>query len=173
MVVSGSTLYGATFGDTGIYSGSPTIFSVNIDGSNLHSLQTYAGAPGSGSSALTLAGSELYGTTSSGGTDGRGTLFSMNLDGSNYQTLYSFDSTNEGGSQLTLIGSKLYGVGETGKRVRGAITAMAALVTRQQWASGRCILYYEATAQGGKEVSKDRSAWRRGIRKTKKPQGPE
>ncbi len=114
MVVSGSTLYGATFGDSGIYSGSPTIFSVNLDGSDLHSLHTYAGAPGSGSSALTLVGSELYGTTASGGTYGRGTLFSMNLDGSNYQTLYSFDSTNHGGSQLTLIGSKLFGTGETG-----------------------------------------------------------
>jgi uncharacterized repeat protein (TIGR03803 family) len=112
LISDGSKLYGTTVGQSGLYSGSPTIFSANLDGTNLHAIHTYAGLDGS--SPVTLVGSQLYGTTSTGGTNDRGTVFSMNLDGSNYQTLYSFDSSNAGGSQLTLIGSKLYGIGQTG-----------------------------------------------------------
>ncbi|HEY4309745.1 MAG TPA: choice-of-anchor tandem repeat GloVer-containing protein [Pirellulales bacterium] len=112
LVSDGSKLYGATFGQTGVYSGSPTIFSLNLDGTDLQAIHTFADL--SGSSPVTLVGSKLYGTTSSGGTDNRGTVFSMNLDGTGYQSLYSFDASNSGGSQLTLIGSKLYGIGQTG-----------------------------------------------------------
>ncbi|HEY1603636.1 MAG TPA: choice-of-anchor tandem repeat GloVer-containing protein [Pirellulales bacterium] len=112
LVSDGSKLYGTTVGQDGVYSGSPTIFSLNLDGSDLQPLHTYAGLDGS--SPVTLVGSKLYGTTSSDGANDRGTVFSMNLDGTGYQSLYSFDASNSGGSQLTLIGSKLYGIGETG-----------------------------------------------------------
>ena len=112
LVSDGSKLYGTTVGQTGVYSGSPTIYSVNLDGSDLHAIHTYAGLDGS--SPVTLVGSQLYGTTATGGVNDRGTVFSMNLDGSGYQSLYSFDASNLGGSQLTLIGSKLYGIGQTG-----------------------------------------------------------
>ena len=108
LTLDGSTLYGttATGGDA-----LGCIFSINTDGSNYQILHAFAspvdrgGYPGTG---LTLDGSTLYGTTTSGGANGAGSIFSIRTDGSDYQVLYSF--TNQSGiSGLTLVGSTLYG----------------------------------------------------------------
>jgi len=82
----------------------------------LHSFQTSNDGrqPAAG---LTLVGSTLYGTASTGGASGNGTVFSINSDGSNYQTLHSFQSTADGAvpyAGLTQVGSSLYGTASSG-----------------------------------------------------------
>jgi uncharacterized repeat protein (TIGR03803 family) len=64
-------------------------------------------------SPLLLAGSTLYGTTSSGGSNNFGTVFQINTDGSGYSVLHHFSNTPGDGyvplSGLILSGSTLYG----------------------------------------------------------------
>jgi uncharacterized repeat protein (TIGR03803 family) len=58
-----------------------------------------------------VSGSTLYGTASSGGTNGGGTVFAINTDGSGFTNLHSFqaaDGTNPVAG-LVLSGSTLYG----------------------------------------------------------------
>lgn len=82
--IAGTTLYGATyFGGT---NGEGTIFSMGIDGSSFKVLHTFsalvAGTNWDGASPngdLVLTGNALYGTTSSGGTNGTGTIFKLAL----------------------------------------------------------------------------------------------
>jgi uncharacterized repeat protein (TIGR03803 family) len=117
LVLSGSTLYGTTYGG-GVF-GNGTVFAVNIDGSGFTNLHSFTGGNGgSGPHAgLTLSGNTLYGTTSSGGTSSNGTLFVLNTDGSGFTTLYSFTGGSDGGdpqSDLVLFGNTLYGTANTG-----------------------------------------------------------
>jgi len=60
---------------------------------------------------LTLVGSNLFGTTDSGGSAGGGTVFSMNTPGSGFQVVHSFPGGEGDGplAELTLGGSTLYG----------------------------------------------------------------
>ena len=117
LVLSGSTLYGTTFG--GGVTGNGTVFAVNIDGSGFTNLHSFTGSNGgSGPHAgLTLSGNTLYGTTAGGGTSSNGTLFALNTDGSGFTTLYSFTRGSDGGdpqSDLVLFGNTLYGTANTG-----------------------------------------------------------
>jgi len=65
-------------------------------------------------SGLTLHNNMLYGTTTSGGTDGGGTLFSLNTDGSNFRILRYFNNTVTNGFRphgvLTISGEIIYGM---------------------------------------------------------------
>ena len=65
---------------------------------------------------LTLVGSTLYGTTTSGGNFGNGTVFSIADDGTNYKTVHSFaqDEGEDSFAPLTLVGSVLYGANYIG-----------------------------------------------------------
>ncbi len=62
--------------------------------------------------SLVLSGGILYGTTYSGGANGKGNIFSIHTDGSGYADLFDFNGTNgefpEG--TLTLAGTTLYGL---------------------------------------------------------------
>jgi len=79
------------------------------------------------SAGLILSGNMLYGTTSSGGTNGNGTVFAVHTDGTGFTTLHSFTAlsalsyqggtNNDGASPaagLVLSGNTLYGTAEYG-----------------------------------------------------------
>jgi uncharacterized repeat protein (TIGR03803 family) len=125
LVLSGNSVYGTT--GSGGAAGNGTVFRVNTDGSsftNLHNFTAvgFNGINGDGASplaGLVLSGNSLYGTASSGGTNGEGTVFAINTDGTGFRNLYSFTTTdpttgtNSDGSfpsaGLILSGSILYG----------------------------------------------------------------
>src|SRR5690348_10904569 len=99
LMLSGSTLYGTTYG--GGSSGSGTIFKVNTDGtafSVLHSFSalnfTTKGAINNDGAnpvaGLVLSGNTLYGAASAGGPWGEGTLFSIAIDGTGFTILHNF-----------------------------------------------------------------------------------
>jgi uncharacterized repeat protein (TIGR03803 family) len=117
LVLSGSTLYGTTFG--GGVTGNGTVFAVNIDGLGFTNLYSFTGGNGgSGPHAgLTLSGNTLYGTTAGGGTSSNGTLFALNTDDSGFTSLYSFIGGGDGAdpqADLILSGNTLYGTANTG-----------------------------------------------------------
>ena len=83
VVVDGSIVYG-TVGSV--------LYAMNTDGSNYHTIHSFnGGANGTSSSGdLTLIGSNLYGTSVSGGVGtNSGLVFSLNKDGSDYQVCCS------------------------------------------------------------------------------------
>src|ERR1039458_8956501 len=136
LILSGNTLYG-TASQGGSW-GSGTVFAVTTDGSdftNLHSFTAtsgsypnYTNSDGNNPSAgLILAGNTLYGTASSGGTNGNGAVFAINTDGTSFTNLHSFSAeatnslgrhTNSDGynpvANLILSGNTLYGTASEG-----------------------------------------------------------
>ena len=66
--------------------------------------------------AVILSGNRLYGTASSGGTNGSGTVFALNTDGSGYTNLHSFASGSSPNAVL-LVGNTLYGTTYAGNTV--------------------------------------------------------
>ena len=78
LTLSGSTLYGTTYG--GGSSDEGTIFSVNTNGTGFQTLATFTMANGARPYAgLTLIGSTLYGTTLYSGSSNAGTIFAYDL----------------------------------------------------------------------------------------------
>jgi uncharacterized repeat protein (TIGR03803 family) len=117
--LSGSTLYGMT--SQGSAANLGTVFRMNADGTGFSLLHSFDPAAGDGwapAGSLTLSGTTLYGTTSSGGAAGDGTVFKMNADGTGYGLLHSFAGGPDDGAgpvgTLTLVGSTLYGTTPTG-----------------------------------------------------------
>lgn len=127
LILIGQTLYGTTY--NGGVSGSGTVFSYDLDGmtlTNLHffsptSGNTYSNIDGANPRAvLCPAGSNLFGTTESGGTAGAGTVFAIQSDGTGFTNLHNFPAqdpvqlTNVDGSNplggVVLSGATLYGV---------------------------------------------------------------
>jgi uncharacterized repeat protein (TIGR03803 family) len=129
LALSGSTLYGVT--TTGGGNNLGTVFRVNTDGSGYTNLHVFAGLPDGRTpvGSLVLAGSTLYGTTTSGGSNNFGTVFKVNTDGSGYSILHSFPSTSpaatDDGSNpfgpLILSGSTLYGTTAFGNHSNGTV----------------------------------------------------
>jgi uncharacterized repeat protein (TIGR03803 family) len=112
LVPLAGALYGITLnGD----SGQGTVFRVGIDGAGFQVLHTFRAADDGDNpcGSLTAVGSQLHGTTSSGGTTGKGVAFRMSTDGSGYQVLHSFGGNGDGAwpsGPLTLTGDYLYGL---------------------------------------------------------------
>jgi uncharacterized repeat protein (TIGR03803 family) len=77
--ISGNTLYGST--ESGGIGNNGVVFAINVAGSNFVALHEFTngndGADPIGD--LLLAGNTLYGTTTSGGTDGNGTVFAVSI----------------------------------------------------------------------------------------------
>jgi uncharacterized repeat protein (TIGR03803 family) len=139
MTMTGSTLYGTTFGfqqDRG------TVFKVNTDGTgftNLHSFTStsvsypFINNDGADPFAdLVLSGNTLYGTTYYGGSSGGGTVFKVNTDGTGFTTLHilmevpsSGPYTNSDGANpvggLILGSNILYGTTFSGGSSGGGI----------------------------------------------------
>jgi uncharacterized repeat protein (TIGR03803 family) len=131
LVVSGNTLYGATY--LGGSNNSGMIYALDTNGTGFTTLYTFSktvfgnggftNSDGANPVGLILSGSMLYGTASSGGTNGAGTVFALETNGSNFVTLHTFghsafdvnvlSSTNLDGASpqagLALSGGTLYG----------------------------------------------------------------
>ena len=123
LICQAGTLYG-TAENGGTYGGG-TVFSVvtNQPGSFsvLHPFTTPVnGTNGDGAysfSGLVLSGTNLYGTTSGGGTYGYGTVFAVSTNGFFFTNLYNFTGGNDGSGPhagLTLSGNTLYGTTSSG-----------------------------------------------------------
>jgi uncharacterized repeat protein (TIGR03803 family) len=124
------TLYGtASAGGTNI-THDGTIFKLNTNGDNFFVLHYFALATGANPFGGLIFGSDgaLYGTASSGSTNGGGTIFKLNTDGGGYQTLYSFGNGLSDGlapncSLVQGLGNVLYGTTRhgLGNDLRGEI----------------------------------------------------
>jgi len=79
LLLSGGTLYGATFNGGTLDKG--TIFQMDTAGNNFTVLKNFAGGidGANPNTTLMLSGNTLYGTTASGGYSGRGTVFSLSV----------------------------------------------------------------------------------------------
>jgi uncharacterized repeat protein (TIGR03803 family) len=124
LTLSGSTLYGMTYG--GGTNDLGTVFKMNTDGDGFNLLHSFAGGVSDGSrpfGSLTLSGSTLYGMTYEGGVSDAGTAFQMNTDGTGFALLHSFNGGVSDGSHpsgsLTLDGSTLYGTTRFGGTIDG------------------------------------------------------
>jgi uncharacterized repeat protein (TIGR03803 family) len=106
-------LYGAT--RSGGPNGTGAIFKVSRDGTDFQLLHAFAAdtSPASEGTTVTVDGAaptgrlvqgadgNLYGTTSSGGTNGRGTVFRLGFDGTGFQVLHHFTVTTTDTTSLS------------------------------------------------------------------------
>jgi len=118
LILSGNILYGTTSqGGRSPFGG--TVFAINTDGTGFTNLYSFSGFGNDGGmpvAGLVLSGNTLYGTVSSGATNGNGAVFALNAkgtaNGTGYTNLYSFTGGNDGGvpvAGLVLSGNTLYG----------------------------------------------------------------
>ena len=128
LIAVGDTVYGtATYGG---HAGKGTVFVTGASAGGFTTLHHFTqtvvpNANDDGANplfGLTLAGSTLYGTASSGGTTGNGAVFSLGTDGTGFVNLYSFSAetfsgkyyTNRDGSGpstgVIISGDTLYGL---------------------------------------------------------------
>ncbi len=136
LILSGSTLYGMTFGNI---NSNPinfnisfgTAFKINTDGTDYTILHWFGDGSALGGDdafphgSLILSGSTLYGMTmGSAPPDAGGTVFMINTDGTNYTILHTFTGgpaeTGDGcqpEGDLILSGSTLYGMTSGGGAV--------------------------------------------------------
>jgi len=122
VTLSGNVLYGMA--GTGGANNFGSIFKINIDGSGFTRLVDFDGVNKGRypNGSLILAGSVLYGMTSSGGVNDLGIIFKVNVDGSGYTKLADFNGINKGSTprgNLILAGNILYGMANAG----GAVNA--------------------------------------------------
>jgi uncharacterized repeat protein (TIGR03803 family) len=118
LTLSGSTLYGMTYGGGADSVG--TIFQINTDGTGYETLYHFGGGSDGANpcGSLTLSGSTLYGMTYAGGASSGGTIFQINTDGTGYRILHAFSGGASDGAlpagDLTQSGSTLYGMTDSG-----------------------------------------------------------
>jgi uncharacterized repeat protein (TIGR03803 family) len=121
LILSGNTLYGTTQSGGTNFNGS--VFAINTDGTgftNLHyfsALVSNTNADGKYPKAgLVLSGNMLYGTASSGGTNGDGTIFAINTNGTGFTNLFNFAGINGQSPEASLVvsGNTLYGTTYSG-----------------------------------------------------------
>ncbi len=135
LVLSGSTLYGATLPDTA--AGAGMVYKLNTDGTGFEVLYHFSGgADGAAPGSLLLSGNVLYGTTARGGDSGKGTVFALNTDGTGFQTLYSFTGGADGASPrggLICSDGKLFGATySAGASSNGTVFSLSLEVDRPQ-----------------------------------------
>jgi uncharacterized repeat protein (TIGR03803 family) len=124
VVLSGNSLYGTvSFGST---NGAGAVFKVNTDSTGFNTLYAFSGGNDGSTpmAGLVLSGTNLYGTTEYGGTNGNGVVFAIHTDGTGFKNLHSFTalsgsaSTNSDGADpvagLILSGNTLYGTAKVG-----------------------------------------------------------
>lgn len=116
LALSGTTLYGTTMG--GGIDGQGVVFKVNTDGSGFTVLHRFDGFTNGVNpyGPVVVAGTMLYGTTGSGGTNRNGTIFRLNADGTGFTVLHHL-ATADGTSPragLVLSGNTLFGTAPYG-----------------------------------------------------------
>jgi uncharacterized repeat protein (TIGR03803 family) len=134
IILDGKTLYGTTeWGNSSnSISGAGTVFKVDTDGSNYEVLKFFTTNDGYHPvTELVLGGTNLYGTTTGGGSNSNGTVFKIDTDGSGFAVLYHFGAgyTNDDGAGplggLTLSGNTLFGTaGWSGPGSSGTVFRM-------------------------------------------------
>lgn len=99
LTLVGDTLYGMT--ETKIYK-------VDTDGTDFEIIHAFTGGAGGSTpaAALTYTGTQMLGTTKSGGDFDGGTLFRIALDGSGFEVLHSFGAPGDG--RLPTDGAVIY-----------------------------------------------------------------
>jgi len=126
LILSGSTLYGTTFGGGAHNSG--TVFALNTNGTGFTNLHSFTNSDGANPyDGLVLSGNTLYGTTSGGGSSYVGTVFALNTDGTGFTNLHSFTNSDGANPLVGLIvsGSTLYGTtGGGGSSRSGTVFAL-------------------------------------------------
>ncbi|HET6995187.1 MAG TPA: choice-of-anchor tandem repeat GloVer-containing protein, partial [Chitinophagaceae bacterium] len=120
LVQFGNYLYGTCF--YGGVEGKGGVFRIRKDGTGYQEMHVFQGATDGATPYAPLylaSNAKLYGTTSSGGTDGFGTVFRIDTSGSNYTVLKSFSSTADGAYPNTGIiqASDLLLYGSTGSAI--------------------------------------------------------
>lgn len=142
LILSGSTLYGATA--SGGTNANGTLFAVDTNGSNFRILHTFSpivsGTNNDGATPnyLILSSNTIYGTAGGGGISVNGTVFSINTNGANFTVLHSFshlsapsyaggtNSDGTGPNSLILFGNTLYGTaGGGGTNDNGTIFSIS------------------------------------------------
>jgi len=122
LVLSGKQLFGMTSEGGGSFPifGNGTIFSIDTNGTAFKLLLTFPLASVTEGSypegQLILSGKQLFGATSSGGTNADGNLFSIDTDGTAFKNLFSFNGANGNAPMATLtrVGNTLYGTTAVG-----------------------------------------------------------
>jgi uncharacterized repeat protein (TIGR03803 family) len=122
-ILSDNTLYGTTLWGGG--SGLGTVYKVNTDGSDYNVLKQFVvGSDGAHPMAKLVAyGKTLFGSTWSGGINGKGILFTVDTDGSGYAVLNNFDGGNGANSMSPLVfaGTTLFGMTTYGGSFGGGV----------------------------------------------------
>jgi uncharacterized repeat protein (TIGR03803 family) len=103
LILSGNVLYGVT--TLGGTSGSGTVFKVSTNGAEFATLYSFTGGSDGAFplAELVSSGTNLYGTTSGGGSSGNGTMFALNMDGTGFTNLYSFTAGSGNFGSVTNI----------------------------------------------------------------------
>jgi uncharacterized repeat protein (TIGR03803 family) len=126
VVNSAGNVYGTTyFGGTGSCSGGcGTVWELTLEAGKWTASVLYSFQGGSADGSSPYAGvvfdssGNIYGTTSSGGTDGLGTVYELAFNGTSYQEkiLWNFNGTDGFNplDSLILVGGNLYGTTEYG-----------------------------------------------------------
>ena len=111
---SSNVLYGmTTFGGS---ANEGVIFSIHTDGSAFTLLHTFVGGASDGANpygSLLINGTDLYGTTASGGTSNKGTVFHISTDATGFSILHSFAGNPDGQKPIDnviLLNNTLYGM---------------------------------------------------------------
>jgi len=113
LTLSGSTLFGTTYGGGGFDQGA--VFRINTDGSGFMLLHEFEGGDNDGrlpNGGLVVRGSTLFGSTNSGGDFDRGTVYQINIDGGGFMLLHEFEGGDDGlhlVGDLIISGSRLFG----------------------------------------------------------------
>jgi uncharacterized repeat protein (TIGR03803 family) len=123
LALSGGMLYGTTH--QGGTNGNGTVFQISTNGTNFMVLWTFSALSDTATNSdgaqpfagLVLSGDALYGTTTSGGTNGHGVVFELKTNGTGFTVLKAFSKTVNGTNNdgafpfrgLVLSGNTLYG----------------------------------------------------------------
>ena len=109
-----NVLYGmTTFGGSANLG---VIFSIHNDGSDFTLLHTFVGGANDGANpygSLLINGTDLYGTTGSGGASNMGTVFHISTDGGDFAILHSFAGNPDGRKPIDnviMLNDALYGM---------------------------------------------------------------
>ncbi len=115
---SSDTLYGTAYG--GGTNGYGTVYSLDTKGNDFTVLHTFTNNPDGAypQGGLVVSDDMLYGTTETGGTNGKGTVFAIKIDGTGYLVLHNFATNGLDGinpwAALTVARGTLYGTTRLG-----------------------------------------------------------